>query len=155
MTLGSPLDLTLTALLVARRFGLARTILYGFLLTPAILWSLPPQPCGCIRPLFVRCSGGREGAYRAAMKSDLKNLASQEEIHFSDVGSYSSDLDEIQFVASNGVSVTVVMSVDGWGASSTHAALGDGSSCALYVGKEPPPGMGLQKRMPGEIVCTG
>src|SRR5690606_34194848 len=52
-------------------------------------------------------SATREKAYFAAMKSDLKNLASQQEIYYSDTYEYTSDQDDLGFVASSGVTVVI------------------------------------------------
>lgn len=155
MILPTSLDLTITALLMLRRFGLGKTLVLGVLLVPLGLWSLPPQPCGCIRAPFVRCLDGRESAYRAALKSDLKNLASQEEIYFSDVGTYSADPGALGFVASWGVSVEIATWASGWGAVARHTALGEGKACAIFMGREAPPGLEeVEAAAPGEIVCN-
>ena len=52
-------------------------------------------------------SATREKAYFAAMKSDLKNLASQQEIYYSDAYSYSSDTANLAFTNSDGVTVII------------------------------------------------
>ena len=61
------LDLTIAALWLVRRVGLVRIALWTFGLCILAVALMPPISCG------------REKAYFAAMKSDLKNLASQEE----------------------------------------------------------------------------
>lgn len=53
---GGAIDLTVTAVLVVRRFGLARALLAVFLLAPFWLYALPPQDCASERPLFRRCA---------------------------------------------------------------------------------------------------
>jgi hypothetical protein len=153
-----PLDPLLVVLYAALRLRPLRAVILFFGLVPAILYALPAQPCGCIRTPFVRCSSyGRESAYQAAMKSDLKNLASQEEIFYSDNYQYSADAEALGFVASNGVTVTVVAEDHGWAARATHAALGDHESCEMYYGYEDAPANGfelLEDVEPGELVCT-
>ena len=52
-------------------------------------------------------SATREKAYFAAMKSDLKNLASQQEIYYSDEYSYSTNETNLGFVESEGVNVAI------------------------------------------------
>lgn len=77
----------------------------------------------------------RDRAYRSAMKADLRNLATYEEIYYQDVGdfSYSNDLGVLQFVPSARVTVTVVEATNvGWSARATHAA--SAWSCALFIG---------------------
>mgnify|MGYP002066255616 CR=1 FL=1 len=50
-------------------------------------------------------SATREKAYFAAMKSDLKNLASQQEIYYSDAYAYTSSAADLAFTNSDGVVV--------------------------------------------------
>ena len=52
-------------------------------------------------------SATREKAYFAAMKSDLKNLASQQEIYYADYYTYTSNTTNLGFVDSEGVTVTI------------------------------------------------
>ena len=52
-------------------------------------------------------SATREKAYFAAMKSDLKNLASQQEIYYSDEYTYSSVTTNLGFVQSDAVHVSI------------------------------------------------
>ena len=70
-------------------------------------------------------SATREKAYFAAMKSDLKNLASQQEIYYADSYAYTSNQTNLGFVDSEGVTVVITnQSTSGWTATATHAALG-------------------------------
>src|SRR5688572_7609443 len=63
-------------------------------------------------------SATREKAYFAAMKSDLKNLASQQEIYYADHYSYTTSETNLGFVQSEGVNVTVgAANASGWSAS--------------------------------------
>lgn len=150
--LAGPLDLTLTAVLAMRRFGFTRTLLGSFLLLPVYLYSLPPVPCSCIGPLFRRCDYGRP--YRAAVMSDLKNLASQQEIYYSDHDTYSPDPVALGFTASTGVTVTIVTSRASWSARATHAALGEQVACTIWHGwDEAGDRLGEGVGASGEIVC--
>ena len=63
-------------------------------------------------------SATREKAYFAAMKSDLKNLASQQEIYYSDAYSYTTATTDLAFTNSDGVTVTIAASSSGRGATS-------------------------------------
>ena len=78
--------------------------------------------------------------YLVWVRADLKNLASQQEIFFSDAGGYSSDPSEVAFVPSRDVQVTIVATDDGWSAWATHAALDEGQGCGIKVGS-------------GEVIC--
>ncbi len=78
----------------------------------------------------------KEKAYIAAMKSDLRNMATAEESYFSDVtpSVYASTLDlGTRFNSSSGVTVTATPNSGlGWAAHATHTATG--KSCVMYVG---------------------
>ncbi len=101
-------------------------------------------------------SATREKAYFAAMKSDLKNLATQEEIYYADNYTYSSDTTAIQFVHSQGVTVTfpTAPTTSGWAAYATHAALGAAQGCAIYYGTATAPTTPTTPTEPGEMKCT-
>ena len=82
------------------------------------------------------------------MKSDLKNLASQEEIYYSDHDAYTSSATDL-FTNSEGVEITVHATQKGWAAWATHAALGPSEGCAIYYGESP-----VSREMIGEVTPT-
>ena len=98
-------------------------------------------------------SATREKAYFAAMKSDMKNLASQEEIYYADNYAYTNSATALTFVASEGVTVTIGASASGWSASATHSALGASEGCSMYYGTSTAPSLG-GPTAPGEVACT-
>ena len=101
-------------------------------------------------------SATREKAYFAAMKSDLKNLASQQEIYYSDAYSYSSVADDLAFTNSDGVTVAMsAVTSSGWAATAIHAALGGAQGCAIYYGTvATTPSTPVAPGQPGEVACT-
>ena len=100
-------------------------------------------------------SATREKAYFAAMKSDLKNLASQQEIYYSDTYEYSNVVASLGFVSSSGVSATITGGTDGWSATATHAALAATDGCAIYYGNAVAVSLGAAvPGAPGEMACT-
>jgi prepilin-type N-terminal cleavage/methylation domain-containing protein len=95
----------------------------------------------------------REKAYFAAMKSDLKNLASQQEIYYSDEYTYTTVTTNLGFVASEAVHVAITANATGWSATSTHEALtGANQGCAIYYGQATNPSFGGVTQA-GEISC--
>ena len=101
-------------------------------------------------------SATREKAYFAAMKSDLKNLASQQEIYYADYYNYTSVLVDLGFATSEGVTVTITgPSNTGWAATTTHAALAATLGCAIYYGGgTAPAGFGMvAATVGGEMTC--
>ena len=83
-------------------------------------------------------SATREKAYFSAMKSDLKNLQSQQEIYYSAPASgysYTTSASELDFAPSQGVTVSIgVANQTGWSATASHAALAANQTCAVFVG---------------------
>jgi type IV pilus assembly protein PilA len=101
-------------------------------------------------------SATREKAYFAAMKSDLKNLASQQEIYYSDAYSYTTVAASLAFTNSDGVIIipSITASSSGWSATATHAALGTTEGCALFYGTATAPTSPTAPTQPGEVACT-
>ena len=98
-------------------------------------------------------SATREKAYFAAMKSDLKNLASQQEIYYADEYSYTNNTTNLGFVASDAVNIGIAASSTGWSATATHDALAASQGCAIYYGG----GTGITNfgvTQAGEISCV-
>lgn len=100
-------------------------------------------------------SATREKAYFAAMKSDLKNLASQQEIYYSDEYTYSVDEDDLAFTNSDGVTVTIgAGTTTGWSATAIHQGLTTAEGCAIYYGTATAPTTPVAPSQPGEVACT-
>ena len=98
-------------------------------------------------------SATREKAYFAAMKSDLKNLASQQEIYYSDAYTYTNTAAALTFVSSQAVNVAITASTSGWSATATHDALGATLGCAIYYGSATAPASPTAPSQPGEVAC--
>ena len=101
-------------------------------------------------------SATREKAYFAAMKSDIKNLASQQEIYYADNYTYTTSTAALAFTNSEGVAVTIQAGTSGWAAQATHSALGSGQGCSIYYGQGvAPTAVGsATPSLPGEVACT-
>jgi prepilin-type N-terminal cleavage/methylation domain-containing protein len=82
-------------------------------------------------PKFVNT---RERAYLAAMKSDLRNLATAEENYFSEFMTYTTSTAAIEVTVSNNVDLYIPHAdINGWRATATHIAA-PGRVCELYYG---------------------
>jgi type IV pilus assembly protein PilA len=104
-----------------------------------------------------RFSATRERAYYTAMKSDLKNFVSQQEIFYTEGYTYSADAEELGFSASPGVVLgTITADVSGWSVTATHQALGASDGCAIYFGDVTPPTIpgGDAVDQPGVVQCN-
>ena len=101
-------------------------------------------------------SATRERAYFAAMKSDLKNLATQQEIYYADHYTYSTSVTDLGFVQSEGVNVNgnITAANTGWSATASHDALAAAEGCAIYYGAATAPGSHGSPSQAGELACT-
>ena len=99
-------------------------------------------------------SATRHKAYFAAMKSDLKNLASQQEIYYSDEYSYTNNTTSLGFVSTEGVNVTITATTDGWSGSNTHSGLATSEGCAIYYENATAPTAPVTPTAGGELACT-
>lgn len=82
-------------------------------------------------PKFTETKGK---SYASSMKSDLRNLASQQENYFYSNETYTSDLNLVLFDGSPGVVLTITEATsDGWSATSTHPAASP-LTCAVFYG---------------------
>jgi prepilin-type N-terminal cleavage/methylation domain-containing protein len=98
-------------------------------------------------------SATREKAYFAAMKSDLKNLASQQEIYYADNYTYTTSTTNLGFVESEAINVGIAATTSGWSATATHDALGGSLGCAIYYGSATAPGSPVAPSAAGEVAC--
>ena len=77
-------------------------------------------------------------ANAAALRSDLRNLATAEEAYFYEAGTYTSNLSALNVNLTSGVTVTFgVTSPAGWSARVTHP-LAYPIQCAMFMGGVPP-----------------
>jgi prepilin-type N-terminal cleavage/methylation domain-containing protein len=80
----------------------------------------------------------REKAFLAAVKADLRNLASLQEVYYNSNYAFSTDLSAVGFTNSEGVTVTVGEATNlGWSAEAVHAGL-TSETCAVYHGNATP-----------------
>ena len=100
-------------------------------------------------------SATREMAYFAAMKSDVRNLAAQQELYYATNYKYTNSFADLDFVASEAVTATVAATSSGWSATVTHAALDEDEGCAIYYGDATAPTIGsATPDVEGQIACT-
>jgi type IV pilus assembly protein PilA len=100
--------------------------------------------------MVPRWQASREKAFVAAMKSDLRNLASAEESYFYDNATYTTSVSALTaFSMTRGVTVTVIQStMGGWSASAAHA--NSPRQCFLYIGNVTPVGGATAE---GQVTC--
>ena len=82
-------------------------------------------------------SSVRDKAFVASMKSDLKNLATQQEVYHNSNFAFSTSFTDLGFVTSEGVTVAVNEATgDGWAATASHAGIS--AQCGSYHGNATP-----------------
>lgn len=82
-------------------------------------------------PKFANTKGK---AYAASMKSDLRNLATAEEGYYYSHDVYTTDITQLEFTPSSGISITFgEANASGWSAKSSHPSASP-LICAMYVG---------------------
>jgi prepilin-type N-terminal cleavage/methylation domain-containing protein len=99
----------------------------------------------------------REKAYFKAIQSDLRNLAAQQEIYYSNPQSnytYANTLTALQVEPSAGVTGwTIVGGTTGWSARASHQALNQNAQfCAMIAGGA---AAITPATIPGVIACSG
>jgi len=97
-------------------------------------------------------SAVREKAYRSSMMSDLKNLATQQEIYYNDSFNFSTDLGVLGFSQSEGVTVTVNEATNtGWSAIAVHSGAPT-NQCGVFHGSAAAAG-GAPATNEGVVTC--
>ncbi len=103
-----------------------------------------------------RFASSREKALVTAMKSDLRNLATQEEAYSIQHFAYTTSFPATVYTVTTGVTgPTITLTADGWTASVGHGATS--RSCAIFAGTTPlAPAVdeGVPKCTPRQIAKT-
>ncbi len=95
----------------------------------------------------------REKAFVSALITDLKNLATSQEVHHNGAFTYSSSLSTLVMEPSSGVTITINEATGtGWAATAAHAGL-VAEHCGLYQGNAAVAG-GDPGAAEGVIACT-
>jgi len=98
-------------------------------------------------------SAMRTKAFIAAVTSDLKNLASQQEIYLSTDYTYTSVIANLDITVTDAVTLTVNEATGtGWAATGTHSGLG-GEQCGIYFGSAAATGAS-PATAPGTVTCN-
>lgn len=83
--------------------------------------------------VIPKFSSSRDRALVTAMKSDLRNLMTQQEVRLADSGSYAPSFPTTIWRPTTGVTgPTIALTTDGWTASVGHVATT--RTCAIFVG---------------------
>lgn len=98
-------------------------------------------------------SAMRTKSYIASVTSDLKNLASQQEIYLSNIHSYAADVSALEITLTDAVTVSINEATGtGWSATGTHSGLA-GQQCGIYFGSASATGA-TPATLPGMVACN-
>ena len=98
-------------------------------------------------------SSTRDKSFITTVKSDVKNLATQQEIHHATSFTYSTSLATLQMVPSDGVIILINEATGtGWAATASHPSL-PADHCGLFYGDAAPAG-GDPAVAQGVVACT-
>ncbi len=101
-------------------------------------------------PKFSRM---REKSYIAAVTSDLKNLASQQEIYLGEYYQYATVVGNLNLIVSENVTLSInESSGTGWAATGTHSGLA-GAQCGIYYGSASATNA-TPATSPGTVICN-
>ncbi len=90
-------------------------------------------------------------AFLAAMRSDLRNLATAEEGYYYANNAYSNNLSQLNYISSQGVTIIVPeATAGGWSASASHLSMG-AEICTVYFGTAAPV---APSTLEGRITCN-
>jgi hypothetical protein len=115
------------------RLAYGRSSLVGAFFFLVVVVITPKFACGC---------GGKDKAYKAQLKTDLRNVVLAEEAYFSDHHRYAdrAALGDAYAAGTNDSIVIVPADSQGYAATGTHAYL-PGFTCGLWSGVRPADGM--------------
>jgi prepilin-type N-terminal cleavage/methylation domain-containing protein len=96
----------------------------------------------------------KERSFRVALKSDLRNVAIQQEVYYQKNNAYAPDASALtDFFASTGVTVTIKWAANnGWAGIAEHASLPN-EQCGYFTGPAAA-GIASPATVSGEIKCT-
>ena len=100
-----------------------------------------------------RFSAVRERSFRSTLMSDLRNLASVQEVYYNAHHSYSTSLTDLGAALSEGTEIVVAEATSsGWAAVATHPGV-VGEQCGVFHGSASPAG-GDTATVEGVIDCS-
>ena len=103
---------------------------------------------------FPRWSESRMEAQVSALSLELENLYAQQALHFADRGVFATSLEELGFVPSEGVRMSLTASPRGWSATARHDRLDPSHGCAVFHGVALAPTHPVRPAVRGRVACT-
>ncbi len=98
-------------------------------------------------------SAMRTKSYIAAVTSDLKNTASQQEVYLSDHATYAGTVGAMNLTVTDAVTISINEADGrGWAATATHSGL-SGQQCGIFYGSASAAN-GSPATQPGVVICN-
>jgi hypothetical protein len=127
-------------------------ILGGVAVIAYFVWAMPD---GSFRTReILNLKPDRQGALRT-IRGDLGKLVGLEETYQERTGSFTANPGDLGFFSSEGVSVSIIATPDGWSASARHEDHPSAVGCAVFGGSGPPPRSPVIPAEAGVVACTG
>jgi len=136
-----------------RSGGKKRLLLLGALILLA--WAIRKFPESTINPREGPDLKPPQAATLDAMGSDLEALLALQAGYFQRESVYAGSPSTLGFQASEGVTVSLIVTPTGWWAAATHEAFPSDVGCAVYGGSASPPRSPIIPSEPGVVECTG
>ncbi len=136
-----------------RSGGRKRLLLLGALILLA--WAIWKFPVSTINPREDLDLEPPLAATLDAMKSDMEALLALQAGYFQRESVYAGSPSTLGFQASEGVTVSLIVTPTGWSAAATHEAFPSDVGCAVYGGSASPPRSPISPSEPGVVECGG
>lgn len=121
----------------------------------ALAWVVWTMPEAIPNPSEILNQEPSRAGVLATIKSDLERLQALQETHFRDFGEYSGNPEDLGFLPSERVNLSIIATPTGWSGASTHQDFPTDFGCAVFEGSAHPPPAPLTPSTPGEIACSG
>ncbi len=136
-----------------KRTNWKRLSVLGILvIAAAAVWAMPEGPLGTREILDLRPD--RQTVLNT-MRRDLISLTNLQEQFMGLNGNYSASPSALGFVASDGVTVSLIATPTGWSATARHEDHPSAIGCAVYGGSARPPQSPVIPSEPRVPACTG
>ena len=127
-------------------------LLGALILLGGAIWRIPVNEVVSRELLNLKPS---PAATLKAMEADLHALRTMQTDYFQTHGSFAGSPSLLGFEASDGVTLSLIVTPTGWSAGATHRELGPDVGCAVYGGTASPPRSPVSPTAPGVVECTG
>lgn len=121
----------------------------------ALLWALTVTALAHpLHPVHAQQTQPWADSLYALIRADMERLATLQRDHYTLHQSFATDLGTLHCDASRGVTLTLLVSRQGYATVGQHGSLGPLFGCVLYHGDAPSPSIPLTASAPDQVECT-